>query len=514
MKHKKRWLLLGTACLGLTLLTSMNTALARHHHTDSSQQEASGSRVIAIDMPEKQTDTSKADTSNAQQTVSAEELVRAAEEAAAKEEAAEKQKAEEAAAKKAAEEKARAEAAKKAKETVKADSAKSAAAAQTEISSVRIEWPVVTGAVQYQLVLLSSAEDTPSDIVLTKDHIYTNGITLNLGLYGRTAKDFYWKVCPLDYNQHAIAPFSTPRPLTDGTVLNPQAPQPTTEFTAMDYAPVYPVYSWIPLAGCMHHEVQVFYENIGSDELVTTLQAGQYDVYDERAYTRPGSYYWHVRAVAEDGTPISDWSERSSFTVTHSVTFAALGDSITHGGGVISVPPGYTRYNWETYAGVPVKNIGFSGDTTEAMLERFDKDVLPFMPKVLVIMGGVNDYRLSTLGWRTVQHLTEIKKKCDAYGIIPVFVTPTPINPYLMVHRAGIESPYPDWWKHQEYVKDWVMRQKYHVDVASALTDSNHELRADYTTDGLHPDYEGKKYIGETIGNYLKANFAWLLPNS
>jgi lysophospholipase L1-like esterase len=54
------------------------------------------------------------------------------------------------------------------------------------------------------------------------------------------------------------------------------------------------------------------------------------------------------------------------------------------------------------------------------------------------------------------------------------------------------------------------MRQQYHVDVATALTDSMGNLRSTYTTDGLHPDYYGKKYIGEQVGRYLAMNFGWL----
>lgn len=66
---------------------------------------------------------------------------------------------------------------------------------------------------------------------------------------------------------------------------------------------------------------------------------------------------------------------------------AALGDSITHGGGAVSTPPSATLYNWETYANLPVLNIGFSGNLTSNMLNRFDNDVLSFNPKILVVMG-------------------------------------------------------------------------------------------------------------------------------
>ena len=135
--------------------------------------------------------------------------------------------------------------------------------------------------------------------------------------------------------------------------------------------------------------------------------------------------------------------------------------------------------------------------------------MLPFHPKVLVIMGGVNDYRAGTLGWTTVQHLATLRNKCNTYGIIPVFMTVTPINPSLF-SRAGIEQPPFDWQVHQQYINAWIMGQKYAVDVSTMLTDGAGNLRRDYTTDGLHPDYFGKKYIGETIGHYLAQHFPWV----
>ena len=110
-----------------------------------------------------------------------------------------------------------------------------------------------------------------------------------------------------------------------------------------------------------------------------------------------------------------------------------------------------------------------------------------------------------------MQNLSAISEKCHAYGIIPVFLTATPINADYMVHRiAGIEVPPPDWQAHQRYVNDWILQQPYSVDVSSALTDGAGNLRGDYTSDGLHPDYFGKKYIGERVGAYLQQHFGWL----
>ena len=388
-----------------------------------------------------------------------------------------------------------------------------AAPAADFIHLVRLQWQEVPSAVSYQVVILKSAEDTEANIALTQNKIFTNGVDINLSRFGRDARNFYWKVCPLDYDGKPVGNghFTKPQPITVGSTLEPKAPQPTTQFERMDYLPVYPVYSWIPFGEAKHHEVQVYQVKPEGDRLIRTLQAAQYDIYEDGGYTTAGRYYWRVRAVDAYGTPISDWSEKSYFEVAAQPTpIAALGDSITHGGGAMSVPPGYLLYDWEAYSEVPVKNIGFSGNTTADMLERFERDVLPFSPKVLIIMGGVNDYRGTVIGWQAVQNLTAIRDKCDAYGIVPVFLTVTPINPSLMVKRAHIDPPPFDWIVHQRYINDWIMSQHYHVDVASALTDSTGWLRSNYTTDGLHPDYFGKKYIGEQVGRFLTKNFPWI----
>ena len=51
------------------------------------------------------------------------------------------------------------------------------------------------------------------------------------------------------------------------------------------------------------------------------------------------------------------------------------------------------------------------------------------------------------------------------------------------------------------------MAQPYAVDVAAPLTDEDGELKDDLTSDGLHPDAEAKRIIGEAIGKYLRETF-------
>ena len=140
------------------------------------------------------------------------------------------------------------------------------------------------------------------------------------------------------------------------------------------------------------------------------------------------------------------------------------------------------------------------------MLDRFDRDVLPFKPQVLVIMAGVNDIRTGLTADAVIKNLEAIRDKCLANEIIPVFATLTSMNPEL-IHRRGIDLTDGDWREVREQINLWIMQTPYNVDVSSALTDDKGYLRAEFTPDGLHPALRGKKIIGETIADYLRKNF-------
>ena len=378
---------------------------------------------------------------------------------------------------------------------------------EQEITSVLLRWEPVPRAVRYAVhVLRADAEGAMTEIE-TMDQVYTTGLHLPLMPYGG-AQDLYWSVQPLDYDGAALADASAPRPVS-AAPSDPAAPVLTAQFDAMAYAPLYPVYAWIPLAGQTHHEVEVYRHADGNDTYLHTLYGGEYDVYDDMAFAAPGTYLYRVRGTTSEGEPLSPWSAYGTFTVVDHTPIAAIGDSITHGGGAITTPPSYLLYDWETYCSVPVKNLGHSGDTTAALLARFERDVLPFAPRVLIIMGGVNDYRIGIDPAQTVENLAALGEKCRMHGITPIFLTTTPIRPALMTARMTITAPPEDWWMYYDYINRWVMQQEFSLDVSSVLLDADSQLEEAYTTDGLHPDLMGKKYIGERVDAYLRTHFAY-----
>ena len=375
------------------------------------------------------------------------------------------------------------------------------------VDKVRLTWPLVPGASYYHVVLLFDTEEYKADKVIYGETVSAPGAEINLGvLRGAQFDKTYWAVVGVRANGAPVGAYSTPRPLSSGE-RRPTSPLIASDYASMAEMPIYPVYAWIPVQGTSSYEVEVWRAAGEKKERVRHYYTYETILYDETPIRQAGEYEWHVRALDGNGRKWSDWSEPERFTVRAPVTVAALGDSITHGGGAIMAPPSRSIYCWETYAGLPVKNLGRSGDTTAELLDRFENDVPPFAPKYLVIMGGVNDFRVGTSARVTIANLSRLAEKCRAHGITPIFATATPICPRLMAKVWEIESASSAWRAEQRAVNAWIMAQPHAVDVATPLTDENGELKESLTTDGLHPDAEAKKIIGERIGTYLREKF-------
>ncbi len=367
------------------------------------------------------------------------------------------------------------------------------------VHSLRLTWKSVPGAVKYRVEY-----DNQSFIA------YTNGAEI---LLDGVAGDKVFKITALNFSDETIKDNLKIRTAE----ADPVRPRTTSEFDNMNYSPLYPVYSWIPVNGATAYEIELLKDGevIRQNVLHFSAEDDDFVFYDWEPVIEEGEYYWRVRALGEDEVPLTQWSEKNpgnSFAVTHRIRFAAFGDSITHGGGLLTVPPSMTMCNWESYCNLPVKNLGRSGDTTDALLNRFERDVLPFKPEVLIIMAGVNDYRGEILSWHSILNLKDLRDKCKENGIKPVFVTPTPINPNLIKRVGYIEIPPYDWQTHQENICEWIREQEFYIDIENDFRDANGDLKATLTTDGLHPDAEGKQIIGRAVADWLNNYMDSLQP--
>ncbi|MEG6586121.1 GDSL-type esterase/lipase family protein [Dendrosporobacter sp. 1207_IL3150] len=383
-------------------------------------------------------------------------------------------------------------------------------------SKVRLSWSAVPDAVMYEFIVISKSSDKgrktlKTETIITYSDIYAPGVEVELATINADPKTLWWQVRALNSDKKPISSFSSPRRLNDGEP-DPSSPLATARLESFPAAKLYQAYSWIPVLGADSYEVQILSakQMDHTPEVIKSLTVSggrSFDLYDETAYTQEGAYWWRVQAKDSSGNPVGNWSEALPFTVKHGgFKVAAFGDSITHGGGAISNPPSDPAYDWTTYTGFPVKNLGHSGDTTSMMNTRFEKEVLPFAPKLLVVMGGINDLRGGAAAEDVINNLREIKEKCQEHGITPIFATVTPVNPDV-IKKVFNQETEASWQSERIKVNNWIKDQEFYVDVAPLLTGPDGLLPHLAAADGLHPDTKGKAQIGKKIGRYLKKNF-------
>ncbi len=380
-------------------------------------------------------------------------------------------------------------------------------------------WHKVPNAVCYEVELLSAppaaeggtAHDKASHLESTHE-IFTNGWQADLRKY-RDRKTIWYRVRALGLHLNAIGEWSE----SEAIVIDPARQAPTApllnNFDDMPDTrqPDYPVYHWIPLHGIMHYEVELLTEppeqehgNSPDPKRVWARTVNSATAcYDEYARPYAGDYYWRVRALGKDNRPIGTWSDTSHFIVDSHATridCAALGDSITHGGGAVSYSPAELEYSYLTYLDFPCLNLGRSGDTSHTTLLRFDNDVLPYQPRNLIIMTGSNSLRAPDISASSVlADLRAIDEKCKANDIRPIYLTLMPINPQNIRYAFHTDTD-PLWHQKLDTINDWIRSQPYHIDLEPYFYDASHTvLDTGFSIDGLHGDIRGKMLMGEII---------------
>jgi lysophospholipase L1-like esterase len=159
-----------------------------------------------------------------------------------------------------------------------------------------------------------------------------------------------------------------------------------------------------------------------------------------------------------------------------------MGDSITQGW-FDQVPEFFT---------VGRVGRGISGQTTPQMLLRFRQDVLDLHPSVVQIMAGTNDIASNT-GPMTIEqteaNFRSMTELAQAHGVRVILASIPPssafpwrpglavtdkiktINAWLKSYAAETGSTYADYW--------------------TALQDGQGGFRADWASDGVHPNKAG-----------------------
>ena len=384
-------------------------------------------------------------------------------------------------------------------------------------------WHSMPNAVLYEVEILSAPPAQEGGTALSlQNHltstrsVFTNGWQADLRAY-RSYKRLYWRVRALGLKHEPLGEFSEAQPLyLDESAEIPNHPIPNTFDQVTNFRqPLYPVYQWIPLNGVTRYEVELLTEPPAQPNgtLADPQRAWAQtindtnSIYDEYARPYAGVYYWRVRGIDNENTTVGTWSDLASFTVDslddRHVYAVALGDSITHGGGAISSSPAFLEYSYTTYLTFDCINLGRSGDTAHSTLERFEQDVVPLHPANVLIMTGSNSLRaIGVTAQDIIDDLDELQKKCLAHNMRPIFLTLLPLNPERITLAFHSETDRSWYWKLQ-VVNTWIRTQAFYVDIEPYFYDTQkHILNPLLSTDGLHPDIDGKRMMAEAINEH------------
>ncbi len=369
-----------------------------------------------------------------------------------------------------------------------------------------LEWDGHPDALRYEFVLFEEREGEEIPLY-RKEKVWKNKIIFSYPPIPVTS-DIYWKVRPYDMEGNPLEDPSESISF-EGSVkkVTRHSPIPDDRYDLVQgMTLLYPVYSFTAFPGAVSYEIEVtdvYPENTDSVEpslhRIWSGRTTNTACYDDEP--RTGTFYWRVRSLDENGNALGIWSIPQELnTPLEGWTFGLYGDSISHGGGRLSYSPADGAYSLAFYLDFPVINLSESGDTSRTMKERFDKDVLPFHVKYLLIMGGTNSLRGGEDPASVISDLAYMGERCREAGITPIYLTLAPINPENIMNAFG-EGTAEDWKDRFAKVNDWIRTQD-HIDTA-AFFEQYDTMPGEYAADGLHTDWKAKLIMADEINRHI-----------
>lgn len=372
-----------------------------------------------------------------------------------------------------------------------------------------LTWPQNLNAVRSEVEIFKEIPkdlraDAPiANAIYRNTQVYTNSLMLDMRQL-QAEKPLFYRVRAYDLDGHPIGPYSQPADVESALFKTERnAPIPHDSYGKGNGSVLlYPVYAYTGNPNAASYEIEVtskYPENLhGFSPSVHRIYAAKTeltDLYDDAP--RTGTYYWRVRGMDSAGKPVGEWSlpQEIKNPVKH-WKVAVYGDSISHGGGHLSFGPADLAYSYESYLDFPSINLSQSGDTSEAMVMRFEKDVLPFSPEYLLILGGTNSLRAGVPAADVISDLKEIQRKCREHGITPILMTLPPINPEN-IQKAFNEPTYEGWKASFDEVNAFI-RGEVHIDTAAPFEEME-ELPTWLALDGIHGDWNMKRMMAEVI---------------
>jgi lysophospholipase L1-like esterase len=182
---------------------------------------------------------------------------------------------------------------------------------------------------------------------------------------------------------------------------------------------------------------------------------------------------------------------------TGNISVVMFGDSITQG---------WSQQVPTFFEGKPYVNKGISGNTTGQMLQRFNADVLGPAPRVVVILGGINDLASGTdaktvasIEANMASMIDQAKKKnirVIVASILPVGYEPEGMQVFV-AKRSIVNSTIRQ--INARFKKLAVSRKVVYLNYYRALTNESGELLRKYNADNVHITADAYAVMGPLV---------------
>lgn len=197
---------------------------------------------------------------------------------------------------------------------------------------------------------------------------------------------------------------------------------------------------------------------------------------------------------------------------TSQTIIVALGDSTTAGTPAfrspLEAPPvgagdvhsQYAYWLMQAHPDWRVLNRGINGERTDEIASRFDRDVVAAHPRLVIILGGVNDIYQGLPAERVTHELRGMYDRAARAGIPVIALSILPYNSATPRQNSAMHAV--NAWIAAEAARD---RHLAVVDTRAAVAASDNPDHLAGSPDGLHPDVAGYRRMAEAIAPAITA---------
>lgn len=195
------------------------------------------------------------------------------------------------------------------------------------------------------------------------------------------------------------------------------------------------------------------------------------------------------------------------------MTVLAMGDSTTAGSlafhSPVEIPPDgqgnpesqYTYWLGKKIPGWKFLNRGVGGQRTDQITERLRKDLKEFKPQIVILLAGVNDLYQGGRVNRVTENLKimyELAEKSGAKVVVCTILPYDTASPEILGRIHEVNG----------WIRGYAAAQKYiFCDTYSAVENPERPGKLVSTADGIHPDVDGYRKMGESIAEVFKKEF-------